>query len=520
MSRPGVGASLFAIFDSDWVVAVLCALVAAGLCAYRLTLHDVLLGVHGAADGVFLGSAVQLAHGVKPYADYAYTYPPGGTLLLAPLGLLGRAIGTPDAMAAARCLTALAVTLNAGLAAWCLRIRGRAGMLVAGLGLAVFPSAISADQSLSLESFAALLCLVGILVIFAGEAAPSRGRLTGGGLAFGLAGTIVIWAIVPMVLALLFVLAILRSVRFTVALVLGFVLPMAPFAAYAPHAFFHQVFGVQLGRGSAIAMVAVKERLLATTGLGGFTAFHAGPDAALAAMAVFGALVVAAFVAGRRDLGLMEWFVLVATVLVVAELLVVRQYFANYSYFSGMFLALLAGACVGSVAFGLDTWFVRRTSAEFGAASAAIVGVMLALSAGVFLQDRTFSARYLSSATNPAALIEAQVPKGRCVLEDSPTLALVADRFSPGTASCPTVVDAYGQWLALDATHPPPNVSGVSSAVPAAWQGWLARADYLVAVSPRSSYIPWTDALVAWFSTHYHLVAGSPGLYVYTRTGP
>jgi hypothetical protein len=507
------------LFDSDWIVAVFCVLVAAGLCAYRLTLHNVLFGVHGSADGVFLGSALQLVHGVKPYKDYAYTYLPGGTLLLAPLALLGRVIGAPDAMAAARCLTSLAVAINAGLAAWCLHVRGRAAMLVAGLGLALFPLSISGAQSVSLEPFAALLCLIGILVIFAGETAPTRGRLTGGGVAFGLAGTIVIWAIVPMVVALLFVLAILRSARFTVALALGFVLPIAPLAGYAPHAFFHEVFGVQLGTGSAFAMVAVKARLLTTTGLGGFTAFHAGANVAVAVMAAFAALVVAAFVAGRHDLGLMEWYVLVATALVVAELLLVPQYFANYSYFSGVFLALLAGACVGSVAYGLDSWFARKTAAEAGAGSAAIIGVVLALSAFVFLQDRSFSAKYLATASDPAGFLRSHVPTGNCIVADSATLTLVADRFTPGTGSCPAVVDPYGLWLALDATHPPPNSTTVSAAVPAAWQGWLARANYLVEVSPRSTYLPWTDALVSWFSAHYQLVAGAPGLYVYARSG-
>src|SRR5579872_3085503 len=92
--RQSLGARAFSIVNSDWIVAVFCALVAAGLCAYRLTLHDVLLGVHGYGDGVLFGSAVQLAHGTLPYKDYAYTSPPGATVLLAPLGLLGRVIGT------------------------------------------------------------------------------------------------------------------------------------------------------------------------------------------------------------------------------------------------------------------------------------------------------------------------------------------------------------------------------------------------------------------------------------------
>jgi hypothetical protein len=519
-TRRGDGASPpYALFDSDWLVAVVCGLVAAGLEAYRLTLHDVLFGVHGYGDGVVLGSAVRLVHGVVPYKDFVFTAPPGGTLLLSPLAALGRVIGTPDAMAAARCLAALAVTVNAGLAAWCLRIRGRAGMLAAGLGLATFPFAVTAGHTFSLEPFAALLCLSGILLIFAGETAPTRGRLVGGGLVFGLAGSMQLWAIVPAALALLLVVLVLRSVRFIIALVAGLLLPSLPFVALAPRAFAHQVLATELGKGAASLSGGVESRLLSITGLGGLTAFHAPPVAAVVLLAALAAVVLVLYVSGRSNLGLMEWFVLAASCLVVAEFLALPQFSDTYPYFSAVFLALLVGICVDNFVVVLDSWTVRSLRSPFGLGSALTVGVVAALAVILGLQARSFSARYLAGAYDPSALLDSQIPAGSCVLTDSPSLTLMSNRFTSLSPSCPKVDDTYGLWVSIDSKHPPPDFNSADPVLARRWQRWLADADYLVEVGPRSTYLPWSDAVVVWFSSHYRLVASQAGAYVYGRTG-
>jgi hypothetical protein len=517
--RNAPAAGLYGLFDSEWVVAVFCGLVAAGLEAYRLTLPHVLFGVHGYGDGVVLGSAVRLVHGVVPYRDFAFTNPPGGTLLLSPLAALGRAIGTPDAMAGARCLTALAISVNAGLVAWCLRIRGRAGMLAAGLGLATFPFAVTAGHTFALEPFAALLCLAGILLVFAAETVPTRGRLVAGGLVFGLAGSVQLWAILPAVLALLIVVVVLRSVSFVAALVAGLLVPSLPFVALAPRAFAHQVLVTELGKGASFLSGGFKDRLLAITGLSGLTAVHPPATAAIALLAALGFVALVLYAAGRSQLGLMEWFALAASGAVVAEFLALPQFLDTYPYFSAVFLALVVGVCVGNVAVLLDAWSRRSLRSPFGFVSAAAVGVIVVLALLAGLQARSFSARYLEGAYDPSAMLATQIPPGSCALADSPSLTLMADRFTSMSPSCPKVDDTYGLWIATDSKHPPPDFDTANPILATTWRQWLGRADYLVEVGPKSTYLPWSSSLVIWFSSHYRLVASERGAYLYSRTG-
>ena len=97
-------------------------LVALGVCAYQLSLPNVLFGYHYSTgnpydDGVYLGAALHLVNGVLPYRDFVLLHPPGVALLMTPIAALGRIIGTRDAMAGARLVTVLITALNAGLAA-------------------------------------------------------------------------------------------------------------------------------------------------------------------------------------------------------------------------------------------------------------------------------------------------------------------------------------------------------------------------------------------------------------------
>ena len=69
--------------------AVVPGLVALGVCAYQLSLPNVLFGYHYSTgnpydDGVYLGAALHLVNGVLPYRDFVLLHPPGITLLMTP----------------------------------------------------------------------------------------------------------------------------------------------------------------------------------------------------------------------------------------------------------------------------------------------------------------------------------------------------------------------------------------------------------------------------------------------------
>ena len=122
-----------------YCAAVAAALIALGLCVYQLTRPGALHGIDEYDDGFYLGTVMRFVNGTLPYKDFVYPQPPGLPLLLAPLGLFGRIVGTRALMADVRVLTGIVAAGNAALAALLLRRRGFVAALVAGVALAGFP---------------------------------------------------------------------------------------------------------------------------------------------------------------------------------------------------------------------------------------------------------------------------------------------------------------------------------------------------------------------------------------------
>src|SRR5579859_1668398 len=179
-------------------VIVAATLVALALRIYQLTRPGFLTGVDEYDDGVYFGSAVRLIDGVLPYRDFVLVHPPGITLLLAPIALVTRSGATAAGFAAARVLTALAGAAAVPLAGLMVRHRGAlAAVLVCGI-LAVYPGGINAAHTVLLEPWLVLFCLLGALAVFTGdEVSPSRRRLAWGGVAFGFACAVKLWAVLP-----------------------------------------------------------------------------------------------------------------------------------------------------------------------------------------------------------------------------------------------------------------------------------------------------------------------------------
>ena len=192
------------------LAAIAPGLLALGVGVYQLSLPGVLFGVHGYFngigydDGVYMGASLRLVHGVIPYRDFVLLHPPGVPLLLAPISALGDVIGTRGAFGLARVLTIVVAALNASLAATAVRHRGIPAMLIAGTALACFPLAVAADQTVYLEPYLVLFCLLGVVLMFQdGTIAPPR-RLFFAGLCFGFAAACKVWAIIPIAVAVAF----------------------------------------------------------------------------------------------------------------------------------------------------------------------------------------------------------------------------------------------------------------------------------------------------------------------------
>src|SRR5262249_47422849 len=161
--------------------------------------------------------------------------PPGITLLMSPAALLARVTGTASGLAIGRILTVVASTAGVTLAGLLVRHRGLLAVaLTCGL-LAVYPDSVAVAHTVLVEPWLVMFCLLGALAVFDGDRlATSQRRLIGGGVAFGFAGAIEAWAIVPvLVIFALCLPQVRRAGMFAAGVAAGFLVPVLPFAALA-----------------------------------------------------------------------------------------------------------------------------------------------------------------------------------------------------------------------------------------------------------------------------------------------
>jgi hypothetical protein len=492
------------------------AAVALATCVDQLLRPHALLGVDGYDDGVYLGAAVRLAHGVVPYRDFVFPHPPGSLLLLLPLALLSRRTGTRTFVGEGRVLTALVAAANVFLLARLVRHRGAAAVVVAGSVAATFPLAVNADKTVLLEPYLVLFCLLGTCVLFEGDELAGERRLGWAGLAFGLAGAIKIWAVFPFAIALLCCAPHRRrAVPLLLGAAAGFVAVSLPFFALAPRTYVRDVLVVQLTRAPSAGGISVGRRLADLTGVGGMPDVGASVDAAVAVAAGFVLLVACAFLVTPRPRRL-DWFALGSAVAAVVPMLAAPDFFHHYAYFTIFFLALLLGLSCDRLLRALASRTAGRNLRRVSAAGLAFV-VLTGVFALVEGRRLLLAEPRVLGTGDPGPAIARAIPRGACVVTDQPALTLVADRFVP-RGGCPAIVDPFYTWLAYGQAKPPPSKGPYSERLVAAWRSWFSTADDAV-LSRRASRIPWSPALRAWFRQHFRRVAGSRGTVVYRRDG-
>ncbi len=498
-------------------------LLALAVGAYQLSLPGVLFGVHGYFhgigydDGVYMGASLRLVHGVIPYKDFVLLHPPGVPLLLAPISALGNVIGTHGAFGLARVLTIVVTALNASLAAFAVRYRGIAAMLVAGTALACFPLAVAADQTVYLEPYLVFFCLLGVVLLFQnGRIAPSR-RLFLAGLSLGFAAACKVWGIMPIAVALAFCLPGWRSrVRpLALGVVVGVAVPCLPFFAIAPGSFLHQVVADQLSRVAPGAALPASERLLMLTGLSGLTWFHAQTWLAVLVGVVLVVFVVLAYLIPTRSKIPADWFLLVMAVLSTVEMFFTQSFSDHYAYFPAAFLAMVVGI---AVARAVGAFKRSRTPPIRRMAGLGIPLCLVVLAASFIVpQQLSYAGTYLSTAEDPSPILDSLIPPGSCVLADEVSYTIAANRFNSGGPGCPAVVDGFGVWIADGLGPPPYKGAAYPPKFVATWAQALSKADYVVLIVTYyyDDYFPWTSQLTSWFGANFKLLYSQTGLYVY-----
>jgi hypothetical protein len=507
-----------------WFAVAAAFSLALGICLHQLSLPGVLHGIDEYDDGFYLGTVMRLVNGTLPYKDFVYPQPPGLPLLLAPLGLVGRIVGTRTLMADVRILTAFVTAGNAGLVAFLLRRRGVVPALIGGVALALFPMAVTADKTLMLEPYLMFFCLLGMTVLFTGSDLASRRRLLFAGAVFGFACTLKLWAVLPAGIAFACCLPRWRDRARPLfgGLAAGFLVPVLPFFLLAPSNFLRDLVSIQFLRHHAPTTTSASERLLDVTGIPGLPSIHAPYAFAFGLATVVAVFVAVAFVVPVRRTTF-DWFTLAAAIFGVAAMFISPDFHFHYTYFPAVFLALLLGVCCDRVARFVGSVAPRRLRMRPmlpAVAALVVIGLVGAVTLWGVGQVTKFDRADPTIITvgDKGIAVEHVVPRGACTVTDEPGLTVTANRFVPNRASCPDVVDTFSTWIAYDPNTLPPSSGPYDPQLVAAWRSWLGAADYAV-LTDTPFRIPWSADLIAWFNQNYKLISTSYGAQVYQFVG-
>jgi Glycosyltransferase family 87 len=508
--QPGPGDGRPGIITPGLIITV-ATVLALVLRIYRLT-HPGLLAVSQYDDGAYFGSAVRLVHGALPYRDFVLVQPPGITLLMTPAALLSYVSGTAGAMVLGRLLTAAASAAAVVLVGLLVRHRGLLAVAVACGVAAVYPASMVAAHTILLEPWLVLACLAAAVLVFdRDQLTASTRRLAWGGVAFGFAGAIKAWAIVPVLVVLVLCLPeIRRAVTFALGVAAGFLVTVLPFAALAPRRFFTGVISAQLNRGGV--RTPLLHRVADLIGVSVGTS---------AGVLLIGLVILVAFVAGaylvswqrtRQPVPALDRFVLASSVLVILMLLWPPYYAAHYMAFFMPFLALALALAVSRLATsGVLATRRPQSRRRLGWLAAGVITVAV-LAGTVNLVQTVTPLR-----PGDGAAIRRAIPPGACVVTDQASYLLLASRFVSSRPGCPAMVDALGTDLVLSGGRTPATGAARVPAVRAAWQQAFSHAQYLLLSHKNTLRVAWTPALRTYLASNFRLVLTGRNYKVYQR---
>ena len=511
---PGDGARPWAVRG----VIIAATVLAVGLRLYDLTRPGYLFGISEYDDGTDFGSAIRLVHGAVPYRDFIMVQPPGITLIMFPIALITKGMGTITGMAVARVFTALASAAAVPVAGLLTRHRGLFATLVACGVLAIYPDSVLAARTVLLEPWLVLFCLLGALAVFdRDEVAGSRRRLLLGGVLFGFAGAVKVWAILPV----LVILALTarkprRAASYAAGVVLGFCVPVLPFALTAPSTFYRSVIIAQLVRNDVVR-VPQGYRLQQIFGLVHVSQLATPP------LVIIGIVVVLALaavsVAGSKlahsGPPALDWFVTGTSVLVVASFLWPADFYYHYAGFLAPFAGLVIALPVSRLLAALPPDGTRRWPRRSAPWATGIAAVALVVLTG--FQVTAEAHEY--SGVPAAEIAQAQriIPPGTCVATDQASYTIAINRFVSTVPGCSPMIDGVGTDYALSNGRNGETGAGSSPAVVAAWMAEFRDARYAWLTTQEYRRIPWTPALTAYFQSHFvPLTEGPDWLYVRT----
>jgi hypothetical protein len=498
------------------IIAVTTTLALALRVYYQATRAGFLLGVNEYDDGTYFGSALRLVTGVLPYRDFVSVQPPGITLLMAPAALVARVTSTATGMEVARILTTAASGAGVALAGLLVRRYGPLAVLITCGIMAVQPENIRGAHTVYVEPWLVLFCLIGALALFDGDRLARGWRLAWAGVAFGFAGAVEGWAIVPVLVAiLLFLPKLTRAWPFCTGVAAGFLIPVLPFAGLAPRQFYNDIIVAQLDWVSP-DRTPIWSRFARMIGINqpvpGQEALSLIIAATIAVVVV--AAVAAAWLISRRPPPLLERFVLLTSALIIVMFCLAPQFYYHFVTFLMPFLAasialpisrLLTGAPAPSpprASGGPAHQPQARQPKARRALWFATVVTAVAIVVAAVVQVRAESVR-VAGGGDVLLAVGRIIPPGACVLTDEVSITIMANRFYSDVPGCPQMVGSIGTDLALSHGRTPSDGAGYVPAVAAAWHKAFAHAQFVLLSQSNEARIAWTPALTAYFAANF-----------------
>lgn len=505
------------------VLIAVFAVLALVLRLYQLSRPGYLLSVTEYDDGPYFGSAVRLVNGSIPYRDFLLVQPPGITLLMTPAALVGKVVGTDWAIAIGRLLTVCAGVACVVLAGWLARHRGALAVTVACGLTAVYPDSVQAVHTVLVESWLAMFCLVGAIAVFDGDRfTTSRRRLVWGGVAFGFAGVVEVWAIFPLaVIVLLSLRAPRRLLSYLAGAAAGFLIPVLPVAILSPRGFYQGLVTAQVGSRYKATRIANWYRLKEMTGLTDFHITHATAWLAAAAIAALVAVLLGgAWIVTRRLPTMLEWFCVGSAVLIVAAFMWPNQFHYHFVAFLAPFIGLAIGLPAARIIQDFGTPRVIQSSGDAAVAHAsrpaaarwlqwsAMAVAAVSLIAMTAVQARAESHLKPHVKYSTVTKVRKLIPAGSCVVTDEVSMTITANRFVSDVPGCPLLVDSIGTDYALSHGRDPGTGAASYPALVQVWSDALAHAQYVWLSGREAHRVPWTPALLSYFQAHFTQIKG------------
>lgn len=501
------------------IIAVAVGLLAFGVYLWQLSDPE-LISFYD--TGVYTAAAVHFVSGALPYKDFTFVNPPGIVLLLSPIGFVARIFGSHDGLIVGRIFTSLATALNASLLAWLVRHRGRVAMIIAGVGLALLPVTFFVSSDVKLDPYSIFFVLLGSIVVFSqhsDEGNASSRTLVIGGILFGAAAVVKLWAFFPF-LALLICLVPRyrrRALLFVSGAAAGFIVPCLPFFVAAPGNFVSQVFTVQLHQKIDPALSpGVLYRLVAISGTQGtsIAPTYRGAEIIFAAFVI---IIAFAFIRRFHD-QTVDVFLVLALVITACGLLAAPAFQTYYGYYEAPFLVGVVAVSLSRLASPLQgamrkvqpPHVIRLLASGFATlAGAALIVALTSYVTAFYINYASSNGMYGPS----LSVIDELVPPGACVVYDFAIYGVYTNRLESNDSQCPSVVDPYGMWQSWGNHAIAPSPIFVAQ-----WQSYFEAAQYVVLNLPyNNTYIPWNLELRAWFSSHYRLLYGENYIYIYVK---